>query len=373
MIERILKQKLLSKWDSGKVLIVLGPRQVGKTTLIASICKEKGRHLYLTGDDIPTQIMLKDIGLAQLKQVIQNHDTIFIDEAQRIKNIGLIAKLISDNLKGVRLILSGSSSLELQNSINEPLTGRKWEYHMYPLSYGEIKEHFGYIQTKQSLENYMTYGSYPDVLNHPGEEIEILHQLAGSYLYKDVLNYHGIRKPDLLSKLLVALALQIGSEVSYNELSQLLAVDRATIETYISLLEQTFVVFRLSSFSRNLRNELKSSRKIYFYDNGIRNALINNFNPLELRNDKGALWENFLISERMKRNSYQQQYNNSYFWRTHAQQEIDYIEEYGGNIHAYEFKWSDKKAGKLPESFRKAYPEATFTTINSSNYEEFLN
>jgi len=372
MIERQLRNTILSRWDSGKVLIILGARQVGKTTLIQSICESMGDYLYLTGDDIPTRLQLENIGLAQLQQIIQQHPTIFIDEAQRIPNIGIIAKLIHDHIKGVRIILSGSSSLELLSSINEPLTGRKWEYHLYPISFTEIKNHFGYLHAIQSLENYLIYGSYPDVLNHPGDEQGILKQLSGSYLYKDLLDYQGIRRPEILSKLLVALSLQVGAEVSYNELSHLLQADRLTIETYISLLEQAFVIFRLSSFSRNMRNEIKSGRKIYFFDNGVRNALINNFNPIALRTDIGALWENFLISERVKRNSYQQLFHNRYFWRTHAKQEIDYIEEYNGHIYAYEFKWSGKKQTRLPESFSAAYPNTSFQTITKDNFLEFV-
>ncbi len=372
MIERLLRSTILSRWDSGKVLVILGARQVGKTTLIQSICESKGDFLYLTGDDIPTRLQLENIGLAQLRQIIQQHPTIFIDEAQQIPNIGIIAKLIHDQMKEVRIIVSGSSSLELLSSINEPLTGRKWEYHLYPISFTEIKNHFGYLHAVQSLENYLIYGTYPEVLNHPGDEQAILKQLSGSYLYKDLLDYQGIRRPEILFKLLVALSLQVGAEVSYNELSHLLQVDRHTIETYISLLEQAFVIFRLSSFSRNMRNEIKSGRKIYFFDNGVRNALINNFNPIALRTDIGALWENFLVSERVKRNSYQQLFHNRYFWRTHAKQEIDYIEEYNGQIYAYGFKWSGKKHIRLPESFSKSYPNTSFQTITKDNFMEFV-
>jgi uncharacterized protein len=372
MIERELHSRLLSKWDSGKVLIVLGPRQVGKTTLVKSICEAKGDYLYLTGDDIPTRMRMEKTGLSELRQIIGEHKTVFIDEAQRMVNIGLIAKLIHDNIQGIRVILSGSSSLELLSSVNEPLTGRKWEYHLFPVSYAEIKKHYGYLHTLQSLDNYLVFGSYPDVLNHPGEEVAVLKQLAGSYLYKDLLDYHGIRKPELLTKLLIALALQVGAEVSYNELAQLLAVDRNTVESYIGLLEQAFVVFRLSSFSRNLRNEIRAGRKIYFYDNGIRNALINNFNPPGLRADKGALWENYIVSERMKRNHYREFYCNSYFWRTHAQQEIDYMEEYNGKLSAFEIKYAVTKNKRMPVSFAGAYPGAEWAVIHKENADSFL-
>jgi len=262
--------------------------------------------------------------------------------------------------------------LDLSSSISEPLTGRKWEYQLFPISWAELVAYAGYLSAMQQLEIRLLYGMYPEVVTSLGEEEAILRQIAGSYLYKDLLNYQGIRKPEILSKLLVALALQVGSEVSYNELANHLRLDRATVEQYIGLLEQAFVVFRLPPFSRNVRNELSSSRKVYFYDNGIRNAIINNFNPLALRNDVGALWENFLISERMKLNHYNQIAGPTYFWRTHAQQEIDYIEEFGGKLHAFEFKWNPKAKSKFPKPFTDAYPDAETKVISRQNFEEFL-
>ena len=335
MIERKLKAQLEQHWNSGKVLIVLGPRQVGKTTLLEELCSREGDFLFLNGDDIVTQQTLENIGEIQLKQLIGNHQTVFIDEAQRIHNIGLLLKIIHDRIKHVRVVVSGSSALE--------------------------------------FELRLIYGMYPDVINNLGNEEGILKQLASSYLYKDLLNYHGIRKPEILSKLLIALALQVGSEVSYNELANLLRIDRGTVEQYIGLLEQAFVIVRLNPFSRNIRNEISSTRKIYFYDNGIRNALIGNFNALSMRNDVGALWENFLVSERIKANHYKESSARSYFWRTHAQQEIDYLEEYGGQMYAYEFKWNPKAKAKFPSSFVEIYQPHEKKVISTDNFEEFLN
>ncbi|WP_221389542.1 ATP-binding protein [Dyadobacter sp. NIV53] len=373
MIERKLASILKNHWNSGKILIVLGPRQAGKTTLLEKLCKAEGEYLFFNGDDIDTQTILTNVGETRLRQLIGKYQTIFIDEAQRIENIGLTLKIIHDRIKDVRVVVSGSSALELSSNVNEPLTGRKWEYQLYPISWDELTNHAGYLGTKQQFELRLLYGMYPEVINNIGQEQATLLQIANSYLYKDLLNYHGIRKPEILSKLLIALALQVGSEVSYNELSNLLRIDRATIEQYIGLLEQAFVVFRLTPFNRNIRSEISSSRKIYFYDNGIRNAIINNFNPLALRNDIGALWENFLISERMKVNHYNQAYGKQYFWRTYAQQEIDYLEEYDGLLHAYEFKWSPTAKAKFSKTFTGAYPDAVTKLINRENFEEFLN
>lgn len=373
MIERKLKTQLEQHWNSGKVLIVLGPRQVGKTTLLEQLCSREGEFLLLNGDDIVTQQTLENIGEVHLKQLIGNHQTVFIDEAQRIHNIGLLLKIIHDRIKHVRVVVSGSSALELSSNINEPLTGRKWEYQMYPISWAELSNHFGVLGTKQQFELRLIYGMYPDVINNLGNEEGILKQLTSSYLYKDLLNYHGIRKPEILSKLLIALALQVGSEVSYNELANLLRIDRATVEQYIGLLEQAYVIVRLNPFSRNIRNEISSTRKIYFYDNGIRNALIGNFNVLSMRNDVGALWENFLVSERIKANHYKESNARSYFWRTHAQQEIDYLEEYGGQMYAYEFKWNPKAKAKFPSSFVEAYQPHEKKVISTDNFEGFLN
>ena len=372
LIKRDLKDQLLEKWNSGKVLIVVGPRQVGKTTLIRSLCENEGNCLFVNGDDAEDRVLLENSGKTKLTQLIGTYKTVFIDEAQRIKDIGLILKIIHDQIKGVRLIASGSSAFDLSNEINEPLTGRKWEFTMFPLSWNELNQHFGYFQHLKNLEQYLIYGLYPEVVVNTNKE-DILIQLSGSYLYKDLLQYKSIRKSDVLGKLLLALALQVGSEVNYNELAQTVGVDRATIEQYITLLEKVFVIFRLNPLARNVRNEINTSRKIYFYDNGIRNAIIRNFKPLALRQDVGAMWENYLISERIKFLSTNNVNCRYYFWRTYQQQEIDWIEEKDGAFYAYEFKWNPKKTKKkFPITFTTNYNIEKTMVVTPENCNEFL-
>jgi predicted AAA+ superfamily ATPase len=370
MIKRNLFETLLSKFNKGKAIVLLGPRQVGKTTLIKECLAEK-EFLFLNGDDPEIRDLLEDAGISKLKAIIGKHSNVFIDEAQRIKDVGLIAKMITDQFTEVQLILSGSSALEISQSTQEPLTGRKYEYHLFPISWEEFEDYVGYVEASAQLEERLVYGMYPDVLNHRPEARDVLKQLTTSYLYKDVLSLTGIKKPELLDKLLKALALQLGSEVSYNELSNLLQIDKATVSKYIDLLEKAFIVFRLNSFSRNQRNEIKNNRKIYFYDNGIRNMIINNLNPLDLRTDKGALWENFLIAERIKLQQYNQIYANNYFWRTVQKQEIDFVEESNGQLTAFEFKWKQKRSAKIPSSFLREYA-ATGQIIDQDNFREFV-
>jgi len=372
MIKRKLEATIKSRFNSGKAIVLLGPRQTGKTTLLHKIASDEGEFLLLDCDDLLVREQLESANTETIKQLIGKYKIVFVDEAQRVKNIGLILKIITDRLKSVQLLVSGSSALELASEINEPLTGRKWEYMLYPISWSEFSEHFGYLKSLQQLEQRIIYGMYPDVISSEGEEAKILKQLCNSYLYKDLLSLKGIRKPELLPKLLKALALQIGNEVSYNELASLLQVSKDTISSYIDLLEKAYILFRLEPLSRNLRNEVSSNRKIYFYDTGIRNALISNFNPLSLRQDTGALWENFLISERIKQLEYNESYGNKYFWRTTQQQEIDYIEEHSGKLFCYEFKWNENKKAKLSTTFSKAYPEHEFEVIHRNNFIDFL-
>jgi predicted AAA+ superfamily ATPase len=374
MILRYLEQTIKSKIHKGKVIILLGPRQSGKTTLMKKIGSDLNEPLlWLNGDEPGVRQILGNSSLERIKQIIGNYKFVFIDEAQRIENIGLTLKLIVDNIEGVQVFASGSSAFELANKINEPLTGRKWEYFLFPLSFLEMNNQNGLFQEMKELENRLIFGYYPEVVTNTGEDRKsLLQQLTDSYLYKDILIWENIKKPDKIEILLQALAFQLGSEVTFNELSQTTGLDKDTVSKYIQLLEQAYVIFRLRSFSRNLRNELKRSRKIYFYDNGIRNALIANFNPISLRQDLGALWENFLISERMKANHYKQLWKNSWFWRTHTQQEIDYLEEYNGRLFAYEFKWNPKKKAKLPNLFLSTYPDHTFSVINQENYMDFV-
>ncbi|MEZ4792424.1 MAG: ATP-binding protein [Gelidibacter sp.] len=370
MIERDLEKPINSRFGKGKAIVLIGPRQVGKTTLFNKLLEDKG-HLFLNGDDPMVRKLLTDPNIEQLKNLIGSHKIVFIDEAQRIDNIGLTLKLITDQLKSVQLLVSGSSAFLLNNQTQEPLTGRKWEYHLFPISWNEFENNVGYLKAQQQLELRIVYGMYPDVLNNFGEEKEILKQLTDSYLYKDILSYGGIRKPEILEKLLRALAFQIGSEVSYNELAQLLGIDKKTTSNYIDLLCQAYVVFKLPSYSRNLRNEIKTNQKIYFYDTGVRNTVIGDLNPLEVRQDRGNLWENFLIAERLKYNAYNGSLAKGYFWRTVQQQEIDYVEEASGKVTGFEMKWSPKSKVKIPKTFVETYKTAV-KVITNENFREFI-
>lgn len=372
MIQRFLENKIKRKLLTGKAIILLGARQVGKTTLLHMLFNNSEDTIWLNGDETDVQALFKNATSTRLKQIIGTKKYVIIDEAQRILDIGLKLKLITDQIQDVQLVATGSSAFEMANQVNQPLTGRKWEYKMFPLSFGEMVEHHGLLDEKRLMPHRLVYGYYPDVVNHPGEEKEVLKQLTDSYLYKDILMWENIQKPEKLLRLLQALAFQVGSQVSYNELGQLCGLDNKTVEKYINLLEQVFVIFRLGSFSRNLRNELKSSRKIYFYDNGIRNALIANFNLPELRTDIGALWENFIISERMKFVHYNDIWANSYYWRTKEQAEIDYLEDTDGKLFAYEFKWNPNTRAALSKTFSNAYPNHEFKVVHRDNFEGFI-
>jgi len=373
MIKRKLESVITDRLYKGKAIILLGPRQTGKTTLLREVLKGLNhRVLWLDADEPIVRNELTGANISGLKNLIGNNTILVIDEAQQVKNIGLTLKLITDHIKDVQLLVSGSSALELAEEITEPLTGRKFEFFLYPVSFEELVADHGWMQEKSLLEQRLIFGSYPEVVSNPDNMKETLALLAGSYLYKDIFKYKDLRRPELLESLLQALALQLGSQVSYHELSQIIGADAETVHRYIELLEKTFVIFRLRSFSRNLRNELKKSRKIYFYDNGIRNALINNFSPFTLRTDQGALWENYLISERMKFLHYNGLLANKYFWRTQQQQEIDYLEERDGILHAYEFKWGKKSKARIPLTFSNAYPNFSFDLVTPENMDIFL-
>ena len=351
---------------------MIGSRQTGKTTVLREMFPENDETMWMTGDDIGDKSRLENMTTAIFRQFLKGKKILVIDEAQRISDIGLRMKLVTDYIKDVQLIATGSSAFELANHINEPLTGRKWEHRLYPLSFGEMVAHHGLMDEIRLLNHRLIYGYYPEVVTSEGAETKVLKQLTDSYLYKDIFTLGLIKRSDKLVSLLKALAFQIGSQVSYSELAATVGIDSKTVESYIEVLEQAYIVFRLSSFSRNQRNELKHSRKIYFYDNGVRNALINSFNSIEERTDMGALWENFVIAERIKHNEYYDHYCNKYFWRTRTQQEIDYLEEYDGGLHAYEFKWNTRKKAKLPNSFNEAYPDSVFKIITPDNFYEFL-
>ena len=373
MIHRKLTHNIANRFFKGKVILLFGARQVGKTTLINQLLENRSEPiLSISGDEPDIREIFKEITSTQLNTLIGNHKILFIDEAQRIKNIGLTLKLIIDNIKGVQVIATGSSAFELANKTSEPLTGRKYAFHLHPITFEEMLDHSNLLIEKRNLPQRLVYGCYPEIIIKESESKELLKLLADSYLYKDLLLLESIKKPILLEKIIKALAFQIGNQVSYNEIARLVQADKITVEKYIDLLQKAFVIFTLPAFSRNVRNEIKKSRKIYFYDNGIRNALIGNFNPIESRTDVGALWENFLVSERLKFLTNNNIDKNIYFWRTTQQQEVDFIEESANTLNAYEFKWNINKRPKLSKTFLRAYPNTTFKVINKHNYESFL-
>ena len=367
---RILTQVILKAFDREKVILLIGPRQVGKTTLIRELLKNQD-YLFLDGDDPIVRTLLDTPNTQQIKSLLGAYKYVFVDEAQRIPNIGLTAKVIHDQMKDIHLIMSGSSSFALSGLTQEPLTGRKLTYHLYPISWEEYENQVGFLTAEQDLPNRLVYGFYPEILTNPETKDELLYELVESYLYKDILALGIVKKPDVIYRLLQMLAYQVGSEVSYNELGRSLMIDTKTVIAYIELLEQAYVIYRLGTFSRNLRNEIKTNKKIYFFDNGVRNALIKNLQPIALRNDIGMLWENFLMAERLKRMEYAKIRYNGYFWRTKYQQEIDYVEERDGKIAAFEFKWNSEAKASLPASFGEEY-HPTFKVIHRANFREFV-
>lgn len=372
MIKRSITSSITEDFRRKKIVVVLGARQVGKSTLLTELGGGGGKILSLNCDDIDDAMLLDGRSSTALRNLLCNYDLVFIDEAQRVKNIGLTLKIINDLKLDTHIVVTGSSSLDMANEINEPATGRLLEYNLYPLSLRELADDTSEREEGRMLHQRLIYGLYPEVVTEPSDAKRMLMTLANNYLFKDLLAYKGMKKPEILIKLVRALALQLGSEVSYNELSQLVGVDKITVESYINLLEKCYVVFRLESFSRNMRNEIKKGKKVYFYDNGIRNAILSNFAPVELRTDIGALWENLMVSERVKRNSYNRHYANLYFWRNHKQQEIDLIEEADGTLNAYEFKWSPRAKATFPSSFKESYQGSIFKVISPDNFWEFV-
>jgi predicted AAA+ superfamily ATPase len=334
--------------------------------------KQDRATLFLNGDDADIRELFTNMNASKMIPVFGNYKIVVLDEAQRITEAGLAIKVIHDNFKDIQLIVTGSSSLDLAGRIKEPMTGRKSEFTLHPLSFGEMADHHGFLTEKRLLEHRMIYGYYPDVAVNTGTEVRLLKTLASDYLYKDILTIGQIKKPVLLEKILKALALQIGNEVSYYELAQLLEIDKGTVEKYIDLLEKAYIIFRVPGLNRNVRNEIKKGRKIYFHDNGIRNAVLGNFLPLSSRVDAGALWENFLITERLKLLSDNENDSKYYFWRTTQQQEIDYIEERQSRLFAFEFKWNPSKRPIFSKTFSNAYPGSVFKVITPDNIDEFL-
>jgi len=353
-----------------KIVVLYGPRQVGKTTLIKQILAWLSQSRYVTCDDPHTRNLFTNPSLATLTQMLKSYRYLVLDEAQRVENIGMTLKLIIDNIPDIQVIATGSSSFELANTISEPLTWRTITFYLYPLSWWELMSSYDPIARRSLLEQSLIYGLYPDVFLWSSESY--LKELVDSYLYKDILEHQRIKKSHVLMTLLQVIALQIGSEVSYHELSQIVGIDHTTVEKYITILEQSFIIFRLPCFSRNLRNELKKAKKIYFWDVWVRNALLNAFNPLHVRNDVGALWENFCIVERIKYLHYTKTHKNLFFWRTKEQQEIDLVEEANMMLDCYECKRSVSKASSLPRPFVQAYPDHTYTIINPDTFEHFV-
>jgi len=366
-IEKLIEERLFKK----KTILVYGARQTGKTTLVKDLLT-KYPGLYFNADEPDVRTQFENRSSSEMKNLLGDSRLVVIDEAQRIGNVGLTLKLLVDTFPDMQIVATGSSSFELADRLKEPLTGRKFEFQLSPFSLGEMELELGALELDRQLSKLAVYGMYPEpALMGNREAEERLLELGGSYLYKDVLLLGSIRHPDALEKLLRALALQIGKEVAYTELASLVGIDKNTVETYVRILEQAFIVFRLPPFSKNLRNELKKMRKIYFWDTGIRNAVINSFAPMDSRPDAGCLWENFLISERMKFLRNHRSANASWFWRTHQQQEIDYVEERSAGLLATEIK-SRPERGRIPKTFLKAYTDASSFITSPSNWRDFV-
>ena len=358
---------------SNKIVLLYGPRQVGKTTLVRQVLSElPGRKLEINADELRYVDVLSSRDLPQLRLLVEGYDLLFVDEAQRIPAIGLNLKLLHDGLPDLKIVVTGSSSFELANRTQEPLTGRTWTYTLYPLATTELRAQHNPFELRQLLDQQLLYGGYPEVfsLANQQDKAHFLRELSTAYLYRDVLEMGNLRYPDKLRKLLQLLALQVGSAVSLNELGNALQMSKDTVGSYLDLLEKAFVVFRLSGFSRNLRKEVVKMDKIYFYDLGIRNALLNNFSPLSNRPDAGALWENFLVVERRKRNAYAGQPALPYYWRTYTGAELDYVEDLEGQLAGYEFKLS--RTAPAPAAWRDNYPAASYASINRENYLDFV-
>ncbi len=375
MISRIYEAVLTEQMQlDNRVLVIYGPRQVGKTTLMHLILqKYAGKTLEINADDIDYTSVLSSRSLQKMRQLVDGFDLLFIDEAQRIPDIGINLKILHDSLPNLKIVVTGSSSFELANKIQEPLTGRSWTFQLMSIGISELATQYNRFELNQMLEDRLIFGSYPALFAIENRQLKTnyLQEITRSYLYKDVLALGSIRYPPKMRDLTRLLAYQIGSEVSLNELANTLQISKETVQSYIDLLEKTFVVFRLSGYSKNLRKEIKRSDKIYFYDLGIRNAVIENFLPLENRNDGGALWENFLILERLKTQTYRRMGANRFFWRTYTGAELDYLEERNGQLTGFEFKFNQKTVA-APKVWQETYPDAIFHSINRDNYLDFL-
>jgi len=375
-IKRSLLSQIQDTLQPGKVLVLYGPRQVGKTTLAKDLIEMLPfRSKFVNADEIVYRNVLSSQSRQQLGELLGESELLVIDEAQRVPEIGLNLKILADGFPHARIIATGSASFDLASKISEPLTGRKITFNLYPVSYEEIRETLGVIETRSQLERWLVWGGYPAIVaaDDPIMRERLLGELVGSYLYRDILELEGIRRADKIVDLLRLLAFQIGQEVSIAELATSLALNRLTVERYLDLLEKVFVVFKVNGFSRNLRKEVTKNSRFYFFDNGVRNSLIQNFNPLALRNDVGQLWENYLVMERRKTNQLAGRAVNAYFWRTYDQKEIDSIEERGGKLYGYEFKWQNSDVRRaVRREFLENYPNSEIATIHQENFEEFL-
>ncbi len=375
MITRTIETRIRGALDRKKIVTVLGPRQVGKSTLAGLIANDATKVLEINGDNSDIQNMFTDINETKLKLIIGSHDLILVDEAQKIKNIGNFLKLIADKHKDTKVIVTGSSAFKLAKAVNESLSGRKREMRLYPLSFAELVNHTNLIEETRMLHHRIVFGYYPEVVTSPGDEKEVIKELIESYLYKDVMEENEIAKPDKLVKLVQALAFQIGNTVSLNELSNLVGIDAKTVDRYIDILQKSYIIFTLPSYATNERNELKFAKKVYFWDMGIRNGVISNMAPIDLRSPEevGHMWENFIISERIKRNDYAgRTFVKHYFWRTQQKKEIDLIEIEDGIMAGFEMKKKEGKTVKVPAQFAKTYPNASFLCITPSELAEFL-
>ena len=366
-----IREKILS---SDKVIILYGPRQVGKTTMVQRILQDIPlKQLAINADQQQYVNVLSSRDLAQMKLLVEGYELLFIDEAQRIPDIGINLKLLHDSLPHLKIIATGSSSFDLANRTKEPLTGRTWTYTLFPIALGELTSIYNTYELQQKLSEYLVYGTYPEVFSLPNrqDKIRYLNELCSSYLYKDILEISSIRYASKINDLLRLLAFQIGSEVSLSELGSSLSMSKETVASYLDLLEQSFIIFRLSGFSRNLRKEVTKMDKIYFYDLGVRNTIINQLTPLQQRSDIGLLWENMMIVERKKQLAYQSVYGGTYFWRTYTGAELDYVEEREGKLYGYEFKYGKKKA-KAPQSWLDTYAQASYHIVNPDNFRSFV-
>ena len=374
-IVRYIENDIIQHLQPNKVIVIYGPRRVGKTTLVHKLAKQiSDPVLWLNGENLDTQEWLSSRSLTKLTAGIGSYRTLIIDEAQRVDQIGLNLKILIDSIPNIRIIATGSSSFDLANQVGEPLVGRKWQYQLYPVAQLELVPMETPFESKLKLEERLIYGSYPEVVTTQGaqEKRNILSSIVDGALFKDLFMLDGIKNPAKAVQLAKAIALQVGGLISLTELSNTLDINLATVERYLDLLEKTFVIISVSGFRRNLRTELTKTRRYYFWDNGIRNSLINSFNPLSLRTDTGQLWENYIFIERMKKRDYQHIYSNIYFWRTHNRQEIDLVEERDGKLHGVEIKWSPSKGRRPPSNWTDTYPNAEYVVVNRENYLPFI-